>query len=227
MKAGKIALVTTGGLAALLAAALLAGAVWALNANTDSAGYVVTGEHRAQTVTHAFASDSLDVDSDFDWILDRGPQLRITAESSEPLFVGIARTDDVERYLAGVAHDEVTDVDVDPFTLDTERHAGTATPAVPTGQPFWAASVDGSGPQTLDWDAEGGDWSVVVMNADGSAGVDAEVSFGAHVPHLTWIGIGGVIGGSLLVVLAAGLIYLGARPAPRYPLPSAPAAPAS
>ena len=79
MKAGKIALVTAGSLAALLAAGLLAGAVWALNADTDSAGYVVTGEHRAQTVTHAFASDGLDVDSDFDWILDRGPKLRVDA----------------------------------------------------------------------------------------------------------------------------------------------------
>jgi hypothetical protein len=103
MKAGKVVLITTGSLAALLAAGLLAGAVWALNGNTDSSGYVVTGDHRAQTVTHAFASADLDVDSDFDWILDRGPQLRVTGESSEPLFIGIARTGDVERYLAGVA----------------------------------------------------------------------------------------------------------------------------
>jgi hypothetical protein len=87
------------------------------------------------------------------------------------------------------------------------------------------ASVHGSGPQTLDWEAEGGEWSVVVMNADGSAGVDAELSFGAHVPHLTWIGIGAGIAGGLLVVLAVGLIYLGARPDPRPPVAATPAAP--
>jgi hypothetical protein len=227
MKAKKIALITTGSLAALLAAGVLSGAVWALNANTDSSGYVVTSDHRAQTVTHAFASHDFDFDSDFDWILDRGPELRITAESSEPLFIGIARTDEVERYLAGVSYDEVTDVRVDPVSLTTERHAGTLDPAVPTSQGIWAASVQGSGAQTLDWDAEGGDWSVVVMNADGSAGVDAEVRFGAHIPHLTWIGIGGVIGGSLLVVLAAGLLYLGARPAPRTSIAPTPATPAA
>ena len=108
--------------------------------------------------------------------------------------------------------------------LTTERHAGTDNPAAPAGQTIWAASVQGTGPQTLDWDGEGGEWSVVVMNADGSAGVDAQLTFGAHVPHLTWIGIGGAIGGALLLAAAAGLIYAGARPTPRRPLAATPAA---
>jgi hypothetical protein len=227
MKAGRIALFIAGSLAAALAAGLLAGAVWIHNANTDSAGYIVTGDHRVQTVTHALASHDLDVDSDFDWVLDRGPELRVSGESSKPLFIGIARTADVERYLAGVEYDEVTDFDIDPLTLTTERQAGTNSPAAPASQTIWAASVEGTGPQTLDWDAEYGEWSVVVMNADGSAAVDAELSFGAHIPHLTWIGIGGAIGGALLLVAAAGLIYLGARPTPRRPLAATPAAPAA
>lgn len=227
MKAGRVALIITGSLAALLAAGLLAGAVWMLNANADSAGYIVTGDRRAQTITHAFVSDDLDVDSDFDWILDRGPRLRVTGESSEPLFIGVARTGDVERYLTGVAYDLVVDVDVDPLTLTTARHAGSTSPAAPAGQTIWTASTSGSGVQTLDWDAEGGDWSVVVMNADGSAGVDAQVSLGAHVPHLFWIGVGTAIGGSLLVLLAAGLLYLGARPTPRAPLAPTPVTPAA
>jgi hypothetical protein len=227
MKAGKVALIVTGVLAGLLAAASLASAHWVSKANTDSAGYIVTDDHRAQTVTHGFASRDLDVDSDFDWILDRGPDFRVTGESGKPLFIGIARTHDVERYLAGVEYDEVTDVDVDPVRLTTERHAGITDPGVPAAQTIWVASVHGSGPQTLDWEAEGGEWSVVVMNADGSAGVDAELSFGAHVPHLTWIGVGAGIAGGLLVVLAVGLIYLGARPSPRPPVAATPAAPAS
>ena len=93
MKAGRIALFIAGSVAAALAAGLLAGAVWVHNANTDSAGYIVTGDHRVQTVTHALASHDLDVDSDFDWVLDRGPELRVSGESSKPLFIGIARTD--------------------------------------------------------------------------------------------------------------------------------------
>jgi hypothetical protein len=205
----------------------LNGAVWLFKADTDSVGYVVSGQHQVETASYALASKDLDVNGDFDWLYDRGPKLRVSAESSEPLFIGIARSDEVERYLAGVAHDEVTEFDLETFTLTTERQAGAADPAVPASQTFWAASVQGAGPQTLEWDGGYGQWSVVVMNADASPGVDADLSLGAHIPHLTWIGIGGAIGGGLLVAVAAGLIYLGARPTPRARLAPTPAAPAA
>jgi hypothetical protein len=227
MKAGRIALFTTGSLAAMLAAGLLAGAVWMFNANNDSVGYVVTGTHPVATDTYAFASQDLDVNADFDWLYDRGPKLRVRGESGKPLFIGIARSDEVERYLAGVAHEQVTDLDLEPLALTTERQQGTADPAAPASQTFWAASAQGAGLQTLEWDGGYGQWSVVVMNADASPGVDADVSFGAHIPHLTWIGIGGAIGGGLLAIAAAGLLYLGARLTPRRPLAPGPAAPAA
>ena len=57
---------------------------------------------------------------------------------------------------------------------DGDRSAGA-----PGAQRFWAASAQGGGTQALTWDVEDGDWSVVVMNADGSPGVDAGVSAGA------------------------------------------------
>lgn len=224
MKAGKIALITTGVVAALLAAALLSGAVWLFNANTDPGGYVVSDENRVATAGYAYASKDLDVDGDFDWLYDGGPKLRVSAESEKPLFVGIARSDEVERYLNGVAYEEVTGLDLEHFALTTERQTGVTEPAAPAGQTFWAASVQGAGLQTLEWDGGYGQWSVVIMNADASPGVDAGVSFGAHIPHLTWIGIGGAIGGALLALAAAGLIVLGVRLTPRPPLAPAPAA---
>ncbi|MCL4289896.1 MAG: hypothetical protein KJ051_06435 [Thermoleophilia bacterium] len=225
MKAGKIALVTTGSLAGMLAAALLAGAVWLFNLNTDSVGYVVTDTLEVASDSYAFASTDLDVNDDFAWAYDRGPKLRVRGESDTPLFIGIARSEDVEHYLAGVAHEQVTDLDLDPVALTTERSAGAAAPAAPANETFWAASVQGSGLQTLEWDGGYGQWSVVIMNADASPGVAADVSLGAHVPHLTWIAIGGAIGGGLLAVTAVGLILLGARIPGRPAL--APAAPAA
>jgi hypothetical protein len=226
MKAGKIALITTGIIAALLAAAFLTGAVWLFNANTDSVGYVVSGEQQVETPGYAFASKDLDVNGDWNWLYDRGPKLRVSGESSKPLFIGIARSEEVERYLAGVAHEEVTEFDLETFALTTERQTGATDPALPASQTFWADSVQGTGTQTLEWDGGYGQWSVVVMNADASPGVDADISYGAHIPHLTWIGIGGAIGGGVLVVVAAGLIYLGVRPISRPPLAHTPAAPA-
>jgi hypothetical protein len=228
MKATRTALIITGSLAALLTAGLLAGAVWIQRADIDSAGYMVSDTHQVQTVSHAFATRDLDVDGDFDWFLDRGPRLRVNAESDEPLFIGIARSEDVERYLAGVEYDEVTELDVDRFSITTERHPGTLDPAAPASQTFWEASVQGTGPQSLAWDGGFGQWSVVVMNADGSPGVDAEVDFGAHVPWLNWVALGGYIGGGLLLLATAGLFYLGVRPAPREPVaPTTPEAPAA
>lgn len=227
MLAGRIALITTGVLAAMLAAALLAGSVWLFRADTDSVGYVISGDHQIATATYGFASEDLDLNGDWSWLYDRGPKLRVGAESSEPLFIGIARSDEVERYLAGVAHEQVTDLDLDSFALTSEQQPGTTAPALPADQEFWAASVQGAGPQTLEWDGGYGQWSVVVMNADASPGVDAGVSFGAHIPHLNWIAIGGAIGGGLLALAAVGLIGLGIRLRPRYPLSTSPAAPAA
>ena len=211
MKAGKVALITTGSLAGMLAAALLGGAVWLFNLNTDPVGYVVTDTNPVATASYALAANDVDVNDDFGWLLDRGPKLRVRSESDKPLFIGIARSEDVEHYLAGVAHEGVTELDLDPLALTTERRAGAAAPAVPASQAFWAASVEGTGLQTLEWDGGYEQWSVVIMNADASPGVDADLSLGAHVPHLTWVAIGGAIGGGLLVVTAAVLTLRGAR----------------
>jgi len=66
--------------------------------------------------------------------------------------------------------------------------------------------VHGAGTQTLNWDVKDGNWSVVVMNADGSKGVNTRVSAGASLPWLdelelaAWISAAllGVLGGTLL-----------------------------
>ncbi len=55
-----------------------------------------------------------------------------------------------------------------------------AAPSHPPTRNIWAASQQGSGTQTMNWEIEDGDWSVVVMNADGSLGVDADISAGAE-----------------------------------------------
>jgi hypothetical protein len=117
-------------------------------------------------------------------------RIRAQATSGATLFVGIARHDDVERFLAASAHDELTDVSFDPFEPTYRRRAGEVPPAAPGGQGFWAASATGAGLQTLTWDIEAGDWDVVVMNADASRGVTVDVSAGIKTGLLLPIGIG-------------------------------------
>ncbi len=73
------------------------------------------------------------------------------------------------------------------------------------------ASTTGAGKQVLDWDVEDGDWVIVAMNADGSAGVTAELRIGAEVDPLIWIALGVLLAGVLIGLGAAALIYVGSR----------------
>jgi len=49
------------------------------------------------------------------------------------------------------------------------------------------------------------------MNADGSRGVAADLSIGAELDPLIWIGIGLLVGGGLLAAVAAVAITAGIR----------------
>ncbi len=140
--------------------------------------------------------------------------VRISGESStsgSPLFIGIGPADDVAAYLANVGHAEVRDFEVSPFDVEYESHPGDAPSEPPTAQPFWAASVSGTGTQTLETEIPSGDWSVVIMNADGSAGVSADLQVGATLPIISWIAIGALAVGCLLLVVGIILSVLGMR----------------
>jgi len=67
-----------------------------------------------------------------------------------------------------------------------------------------------------------GDWSVVLMNADGSRGVVADIDLGAKLSFLLWVAIGSLIGGVLVIGGSTALIVLAARtrqPPPAPPVP--------
>ena len=143
-----------------------------------------------------------------DWV----GQVRATAESASsdvPVFVGIARTADVSRYLGGVQTDRVTDFSLFPFTAKYSSQAGSAPAELPTDQTFWVAQASGLGPQTLTWDPQPGRWMLVVMNADSSAGVTVDLSVGADLPVLSPIAWTLVIVGGVLLIIGTGLIVAG------------------
>jgi hypothetical protein len=214
----RIALMITGAVASLIAVALVAGgglALWG-DSQKDGDGYLRTHTERFAANTRALATANLDVDlGDADWVAqtDDLGKIEVSAQSRDgkPVFVGIARTSDVERYLAGVPHTTVNDVDVAPFQADYERHAGHRHPVSPEHAGIWAASSHGTGKQSARWDIADGDYSVVVMNADGSLGVDADVSAGATIPFLDEIGWSAIGSGAFALVLGIGLIALAAR----------------
>jgi hypothetical protein len=216
--AGQIAAIIAGSLAGVLALVVIAvgGALLYGDGQKDHDGYLSTGSDRYHTKTYAIATDNLDVETGGASRLvshDLFGKVRVSAHSRDgkPVFVGIARTVDVDRYLASTAHATLTDVDYDPFDPTYRTEGGRRRPALPATQTFWDAKATGDGRQTLTWDVEDGDWSVVVMNADGSTGVDASVSAGAELPWLDeagWVSIGA---GLLILAVAGGLVYVGVR----------------
>ena len=204
----KTASVIGGSIAAVLAVGFIAAGVLSLwgHSQEDEHGYLATGKDRYAAGTYALASDNLDVDLDAaGWIMNRDEfgkiRLAVQSHDAEPVFVGIARTSDVSAYLRGTTHTSVTDVDYSPFHASYANHDGGRRPALPADQSFWAASAHGSGTQTLSWDVDEGNWSVVVMNADASRGIDAGVNAGVKVPFTTLAVIS--FGAALLLLIGA------------------------
>jgi hypothetical protein len=148
------------------------------------------------------------------WIPTRAQAtVRITGASElpAPLFIGIAPTARVSKYLSGVARDRIKSIDLTAGSVQYEHVDGTSLPATPGDQSFWVAKTAGTGTQTLDWTLEPGDWTVVIMNADASPPVAATLSLGAKFGVITSILIGVVAGGAGLLAIGATLIVVGTR----------------
>ncbi len=117
-----------------------------------------------------------------DWIVTRlatDARLVASSGSNEELFLGIAPTSDVEHYLEGAAHHQV--VSLTGSDSNYRRVAGTAVLESPLDQSFWVSSAIGSDQPSVKWPVASGEWTVVLMNADGSADVNAGVTAGAEI----------------------------------------------
>ena len=189
--------VTTGGL------------VLAALGGTD--GTMSTGPHHHSTTATAVVSDEGDLGGT--GLLPNGdPTLKVSVEDSDkPVFVGIGPAEDVDRYLAGAKVQTVSDFDLWPFQLDTSTKEGDRQPGSPLDETFWVAQSDGATSAEASWKAQDGSYRVVVMNADGSPGVDVDGSLSLRVPLLGTLAKAGLAGGGALVVIGVPLLIAGLR----------------
>lgn len=213
---GRLLRLVLGTVGLLAALAFIAGAgtlTWGLETQTDGSGYVTTNTHHYQTSSYALSTQSLDV-SGLTATLERLARLRITATSTnaaKPLFIGIARTKDVDAYLARVEHEELRDIKFDPFSIDYRRLGTGAPTALPTTRSIWRAHATGTGPQTISWPVEKGHWSAVVMNADGSRQVSVDAQLAAHVSGVWWVVVALFVLAGLSLVGGGAVVYSGVR----------------
>ena len=241
MRPGRVIALVIGCLLVIPALALLFGGSVlgvAYLAERDDGGYFDVTIDRLSTPTAAVTAEDVDLSVDPgspNWAinaLDAEVRLRVTGSSaSDEMFVGIGPEQDVDAYLFGVAHDEISDVN-DDLEAKLQRRSGSGEAEPPTDQDFWVASASGSGTQELIWDATDGRWAAVVMNTDGSAGVSADVSVGAKAGFvlpllLTMIAIGVVLTAAALGLIVAGATGAAKPPAPPPGQPIAPDASAT
>jgi hypothetical protein len=214
-----------GSLCILGSMALLGGGavVQAADRRLNQDGFLTSDRIPVQTSGYAVATDDVDLDDANpvparDWLLGT-TRIRVTnRDPSTPVFVGIGPADEVTSYLEGVQHAVFTEI-ADPAT-EYDQQDGGAPSTNPGDADVWATKAQGAGTQTLTWPAREGRWRVTVMNADGSAGVDADIDLGAEVPAFEDIGrwmmfaalpVAGV-GVVLLLVYARRPVRDGSRP---------------
>jgi hypothetical protein len=219
--AGRIIAVVFGGILTLFGLALLLGGgvtLWADQTQRDDAGFVTTGRHALSTDTFAIASDRVDLGTGPEWLYaaDVLGDVRLRVTPSNPTtmtFVGIGREDDVDRYLDGVRHATVSDFGDDATSY--RLSPGGPPSGQPTDQSFWDVASAGSGTRVLTWVPKGGAWEAVVMNQDGSSGIDVDADIGAEIPSLLWISVGLLIGGGVFLALGVLLLVIPIRRAAR------------
>jgi hypothetical protein len=206
--AGRVVSLVLGSLLVIGALGLAGGGTTLIAADSmarDADGFLTSPQERLATTGFAITSKDAQIHTDRD--LNRLPdnvigdvRLSVEGAGGTEVFVGIAPTEDARTYLAEVRHDTLIEVRDGEPVYSTTSGGAPATP--PSEQTFWVEQATGAEPE-LTWTLEDGDWTAVVMNADGSAAVTADVSVGAEVPMLA-----AVI--AVLFVLAALLLLLGA-----------------
>jgi len=177
----------------------------------DSDGFLMSGTTDLTTETYAITSTSITLDANVPTaFLPREVlgDVKVTASGEHPVFLGLARTADVGAYLGGVGRATLTDITDEPVY---RTRSGGAPQVLPSASDIWVAQVSGSGTQELVWPARGGSWTLVVMNADGSAGVTVDAAAGATVPALDWIVPTLLIGAALGLAAGTALLVVAFR----------------
>jgi hypothetical protein len=201
--------VLSGGLLALCSLGLIAAGGYLLSAATSNGGWLALGHGTYQSDSYAVATDPQDW-STTTYALGTVDKVRIRVTPTDPatpVFVGMARPADLERYLRGVQH--VTAHGAPGYRVTYTQHPGQAPATPPAHAVPWTVQATGTGTQTLTFDAQQqrGDQVAVVMNADGSRSLSGRAESTITQPSLPWIA-GGLLAGGVAVGVGAALLIV-------------------
>ncbi len=182
-------LIVLGVATAMIGSSLIVGGVALLGAQgllRDDAGFYTSPSYQLATSSYAVVLDAdLDRWSASPIRPNQFASIQVTTQSTSDraVFAGIARQSDIDAYLAGVAVDQISDIENGSVVTRTVSGGGLA--ALPAEQGFWVASSAGTGRQSLRWPVEDGQWSLVIMNLDGTSPIGVAASAGARIAYVT------------------------------------------
>jgi len=143
-------------------------------------------------------------------------KLKFALESNngKDVFIGIMDEASALSYLGAARYETVTEFEMgDPFDgrpyIAYQLHSGGEITVAPTDVSTWDAYATGKD-ANLEWEPEGGDYWVVIMNADLTPGVDVESGVGIRMPFLSFIGQGILVGGIICLAIGGVIVYVGA-----------------
>ena len=234
--AGQVIAVLLGGFLILISIPILFGGGAVMGVGdifNQGGGFIGVNNIDFETGTQVLIGKSMDIEGleydSFDgppgWLWEPTigalVKIKIKAESNDnkPVFIGIIRERDGLEYFGDVEYDYITDFHMEnpnsrPY-ITYRRHSGDKLTIDPADLDIWVEEVHGNGEQTMVWEPEVGDYWLVIMNEDRSAGVDMETGLSVRVPILGTIGRGLFLGGLVSLAFGVAVVYFGAI-RPRY-----------
>ncbi|MGY1805066.1 hypothetical protein ACI78T_17425 [Blastococcus sp. SYSU D00922] len=190
--------------------------LWADQWARDDDGYLFTASDDFSTVGYAMQSDRIELETDADWVPLSAAlgtaRVEVTGTGGTgEVFIGVGPSADVAAYLAGVERTVIDDLGLDTSAAERDLLPGGAPSGPPAEQGFWTVQATGTGTQQLSWEPDEGSWTLVIMNADGSAGVSVDARIGATAPALGGLAWGLLGVGLFLLLVAVLVLVLAAR----------------
>ena len=177
----------------------------------DSDGFI-SGSGRMTTATSALVTNTAQFKEITEKEVEEGRTggdvvLRFEAERTDggPVLVAVGSADSIDALVLRGSHEVINDIAFSPFEYQSVVIGG-ARPIGPSETGLFDVVASGEGRQQVSWKIQPGAWRAVIMNADGSPGVDVDVRFGARFPYLKGFAIAAMVIGGTVIVL--GILWL-------------------
>ena len=181
------------------------GVVLFYNAGTDAEGYAVSSVYEVRSSANAFVLwvAPMTPSSTFGWLgednIAETKWVVQAVDGGKQVFAGWAEAVEGVAYVGQFRY-ETPDQDwhwrINPYyakiDVPSTKIVNQGNPArAPGDESFWVESVLSADSGTIHWDPS---WEqsvgmkmIILMNADGSSGVNADLQLGFKVPILTWL----------------------------------------